>query len=52
MLNENFVSFTLDIKLNSFTFIFFALFRTHILAYGSSVVVKLPQHLLTLTVNG
>ena len=42
---------TRGIKLNNFTFIFFTLFRTHTQAYGSSIALQLPQHLLTLTVK-
>ena len=42
---------TRGIKLNNFTFIFFTLFGTHTQAYGSSIALQLPQHLLTLTVK-
>ena len=48
---KNLVSFTLDIKLNTFSFIFFTLSGINIWAYGSSVVY-LPPHFLKLTING
>ena len=35
-----------DIKLNTFTFIFFTLFGTHNQAYGSSVSLQLATHLM------
>ena len=46
------ISFTLDIKLNNFTYICLDLFGTHIRVYGSLTVLQLPPHLLTPTVNG
>ena len=42
--------FTPDIKLNTFPLTFHTLFGTKNRAYGSSVVLQLPPHLLTLTV--
>ena len=47
---KNLVSFTPDIKLKSFTFMFFTLSGTHTQAYESSEVLQLPPHSLTLTV--
>ena len=44
--------FTCDIKLNTFTLIFFTLSEKHIQAYGLSIVLQIPPHLLTLTVEG
>ena len=38
-------------RLNSFNFRFFTFFRTQTRAYGSSTVLQVPPHLLTLTVN-
>ena len=34
----------LDIKLDTFTFISFTLFGTHIRAHRSSIVLQLPPH--------
>ena len=48
----NFVSFTLYMKLDIFTFIFFRLFEIQTRAYGSSIVLQFPPHLLILTING
>ena len=48
---KNLVSFVTYIKRNTFTFIVFTLFGTHIRAYGSSIALQFPPHLLTLTVN-
>ena len=45
-------SFPLTLSLNTFAFIFFTLFGTQTLGYGSLVVLQLPPHLLKLTVNG
>ena len=49
---KNLALFTPDIKLNTFAFILFALFGTKNRAYGSSIVLQILPHLLTLTVNG
>ena len=46
-----FVSFTQGIKWNTFTFIFFTLFGTKTRAYGSSIVLQLPPHIVTIVVN-
>ena len=46
------VSFMPDIKLNTFMFVFFTFLGVQIRAYGSSIVLQLPLHLLTLIVNG
>ena len=48
---KNLVSFVTDIKRNTFTFIVFTLFGTHTRAYGSSIALQFPPHLLTLTLN-
>ena len=47
----NLFSFTPDIKLNTFTFIFFTLSGTSTLGYGLSTVLQLLPHLLTLIIN-
>ena len=48
---ENRVSFTPDVKSNTFAFIFFTAFGTQTRAYGLLMVLELPPDLLTLTVN-
>ena len=40
------VSLVLDIRLNTFTFMFLIVSGTHNLAYGSLIVLQLPLHLL------
>ena len=42
------VSLVLDIRLNTLTFVFLVLSGTHILAYGSLIVLQLPWHLFIL----
>ena len=46
------VSFTYYIKLDTFAFIFFILFGTQTGAYGSSIALHYPPHLLKLIVDG
>ena len=48
---RNYVSFIHSIKLNTFIFIYFAVFGADTQAYGSSIVLQLPWLLSTLTVN-
>ena len=49
MLNQK--SCFIYFRLNSFNITFFAFFRTQTRAYGSSTVLQVPPHLLTLKVN-
>ena len=49
---KNLVSFTPDIRLNTFKFIFFTLLGIQTRAYRSSLVLQLLSYLLTLTING
>ena len=46
------VSLVPDIRLNTLTFKFFKTSRTHIFAYGSSILLQLPLHLLVLILKG
>ena len=49
---KSLISFTHDTKLNTFTFIYFTLYGTNTRTFDSSIILQLPSHLLTLTVNG
>ena len=42
------VSLVFDSRLNTLTFVFLMLSGTHILAYGSLIVLQLPLHLFIL----
>ena len=52
MLNYRFCLISLDVKSNTFTFMFFPLFGTQTPAYESSILLQIQPHLLTITVNG
>ena len=51
LLAELKIVITSDIKINTFTLIFFTLFKTYIREYGSSIVLQFPTHLFKITVN-
>ena len=46
------VSLVLDIILNTLTFMFLTTLGTHNFAYGSLILLQLPQHLFTLILKG
>ena len=48
----NLVSLVLDIRLNILAFQFFIISGTQIFAYGSSISLQLPLHLLILILKG